>query len=132
MSKFKLRNLNNEKRRLEKQIKKVEKQIEKVENTKVIAEGVINIGSKVKFNTINGIPSDKEIVEDFQLNVKYEKYKHEVMCTLVMNNDLLGKEVFIGKARCANDDEFDVATGMCIAECRAIQKVYEHIIKKIG
>lgn len=132
MSKFTLRNLENEKRRLEKEILKIEKRIHRIKNTKVIAEGTINVGTKIRFKTVNSLPSDDKVATDVALDIKYEVYKNEITCTLVLDDVLLGRETFIGKTRCAEDDEFDMATGMCIAECRAVQKVYEYMSNIVG
>ena len=132
MSKFVLRNLKNEKRRLEKEIQKIDKKIDKINNTVVIAEGIIELGTSVEFSKVFGKQSDQTAEYKVTLKVKYERYKSEIKCTMILNHDLLGYGVFVGETRCASDDEFDIATGMCIAENRAIQKVYGYMTEQLG
>ena len=127
MSKFVLRNLKNERRRVEKQLKKIDRQIERIENTRVIAEGTLDLNTLVRFDkSILDIKGDK-VDTTLRFKIKFEGYKKEVTCTLTMLKT--GKQ-FIGKARCAKEDSFDLATGMCLAEDRAIKAVYEYIIEQ--
>lgn len=126
MSKFVLRNLNNERRRVEKQLKKIDRQIERIENTRVIAEGTLDF-TLVRFDkSMLDIKGDK-VDTTLRFKTKFEGYKKEVTCTLTMLKT--GKQ-FVGKARCAKEDSFDLATGMCLAEDRAIKAVYEYIIEQ--
>lgn len=126
MSKFKLRNLENERRRLQKQIAKIDKQIDKVKNTKVISEGYLELIVKEKLNIGN------RTTDEVRANVKYERFGNEITCTLSLTDKFLDHETFVGKAICAEDDAFKEGVGICIAECRAIQKVYEYMAQKLG
>lgn len=127
MSKFVLRNLNNERRRFEKQLKKIDKQIERVEKTRVIAEGTFDLNTLVRFNKSMFDTKGNEVDNTLKFKIKFEGYKKEVTCTLTMLKN--GKQ-FVGKARCAKEDSFNLATGMCLAEDRAIKAVYEYIIEQ--
>lgn len=126
MSKFVLRNLNNERRRVEKQLKKIDRQIERIENTRVIAEGTLDF-TLVRFDkSMLDIKGDK-VDTTLRFKIKFEEYKKEVTCTLTM---LKTCKQFVGKARCTKEDSFDLATGMWLAENRAIKAVYEYIIEQ--
>ena len=84
MSKFVLRNLNNERRRVEKQLKKIDRQIERIENTRVIAEGTLDLNTLVRFDkSMLDIKGDK-VDTTLRFKIKFEEYKKEVTCTLTM------------------------------------------------
>ena len=50
MSKFLLRNLKNERRRIEKELKRIDKKIDRIENTEVIMEGSLELKSLINID----------------------------------------------------------------------------------
>ena len=132
MDKFELRSLKNEKRRLEKEILKIDKIIGKTNNTTTVGEGILEIVNSLKLEKVFGRKENHSLENKIELKVKYEKYEREVTCIATLNDRLLGNRVFVGKAKCSLDDDFDLATGMCIAENRVIQEVYKYINKLLG
>lgn len=128
MNKFLLRNLRNERRRIEKQIEKIDKEIDRVKNTKVLLKGTLDLNSLVKVEESDTILVDNDIKFDMNFNLKIERYGNEVVCTLNSKDFRFKGEQFIGKAVCAIDEKFDLATGMTIAQNRAIREVYNYII----
>lgn len=130
MSKFLLRNLKNERRRIEKELKRIDKRIGRIENTEVIMEGSLELKSLINIDKTNLVFKNKSIDFGMKFNVKFEHFENEITCTLTTNDEkFYGVEKFVGKAICAVDEEFDLSTGMTLAQNRAIKEVYEYMIK---
>ena len=130
MSKFLLRNLKNERRRIEKELKRIDKKIDRIENTEVIMEGSLELKSLINIDKTTLVFKNKSIDFGMKFNVKFEHFENEVTCTLTTNDEKFdGVKKFVGKAICAIDEEFDLSTGMTLAQNRAIKEVYGYIIK---
>lgn len=129
MNKFLLRNLRNERRRIEKQLEKVDREIDRVENTDVVMEGSLELKSLVKIEKSDVLFTNNNIDFGMKFNVRFEKFKNEVVCILTANDEKFEKGMkFKGKAICAIDEEFDLSTGMTLAQNRAVKEVYKYII----
>lgn len=126
MNKFTLRNLKNEKRRLEKQLKKITREIHKIENAVELTRGKIELGTEVLANGVYKINANKTV--DF--NMVCTRYGRDIVCELILKDSILGvdiKEKFLGVATCATDDEFDASVGINLALNRAIQDFYSWV-----
>lgn len=129
MSKFLLRNLRNERRRIEKELKKIDKEIARVEDTEVVMEGSIELKSLVRVEESDVMFKDRNIDFGMRFKIRFECFENEVTCTLTTDDDKFdGVKEFTGKARCAKGEKFDLSTGMTLAQNRAIKEVYEYII----
>lgn len=129
MNKFLLRNLKNERRRIEKQLKKINKEIARVEDTDVVMEGSIELKSLVRVEKSDVMLSNNNIDFGMHFKIKFECFENEVTCILTSDDEKFdGVNVFTGKAICAKGEKFDLSTGMTLAQNRAIKEVYEYII----
>lgn len=129
MSKFLLRNLKNERRRIEKELNKVDKEIARVEGTEVIMEGSLDLKSLVKVDKTDLMLVDNNIDFGMHFKIRFERFENEVVCILTTDDDKFDEvKRFTGKAICAKDEKFDLATGMTLAQNRAVKEVYEFII----
>ena len=120
MSKFKLRNLMNEKRRLEKEIAKVEKMLQEKRNKKIhIGKIEEHIESECTVNHRAG----KQFVNGLKYKFVYNFYRvgKEVMCDLYCPNTGV---VATGIAKCCDEDIFVLERGMKLAEKRALAEYH--------
>ena len=124
MSKFVIRNLENEKRRLEKQIKKIDKQIIKIKESTVLLKGETDLSNLITINESTLKLKDDKVQANMKFKTTFTRYENEVTCTMESG---CGNK-FVGVARCAVEDDFDVTVGMSLAEHRAIRNLYNHII----
>lgn len=124
MSKFTIRNLENEKRRLEKQIKKIDKQIIKIKESTVLLKGETDLSSLITIKESTLKFKDNKIQANMKFKTTFTRYKNEITCTMESE---CGKK-FVGVAKCAIEDDFDVTVGMSLAENRAMRNLYNHII----
>lgn len=129
MSKFVLRNLRNERRRIEKELHKIDNKIDRIENTEVVMEGTLDLNSLVRVEKSEVLFVNKNIDFNMKFKIRFEKYDNEVVCILTSNDSKFGKKQFTGKAVCAVDEDFDLSTGMTLAQNRAVKEIYEYIIK---
>lgn len=121
--KFALRNLKNEKRRLEKLLKKVNREIHDIENAEELTRGKVSIDTRVLTTGTYKINA-KKIVDFSMVSTRYGR---DIVCELTLKDSILGvdiKEKFIGMATCATDDEFDASVGINLALNRALQEFY--------
>lgn len=129
MSKFLLRNLKNERRRIEKELNKVDKEIARVEGTEVIMEGSLDLKSLVKVDKTDLMLVNKDIDFGIHFKIRFEHFENEVVCVLTTDGDKFDEvKKFTGKAICTKGEKFDLATGMSLAQNRAVKEVYEYII----
>lgn len=129
MNKFLLRNLRNERRRIEKQLEKVDREIDRVKNTDVVMEGSMELKSLVKVEKSDVVFANNNIDFGIKFKIRFERFGNEVVCILTTNDEKFDKAMeFKGKAICAIDEEFDLSTGMTLAQNRAVKEVYEFII----
>lgn len=124
MNKFELRNLKNERRRLEKQLEKIDRKIDKAENAEVILKTTMEIThcAKVKETILH--LSKKKFSNSRVFDVEFTRYKNEVTCTYKTK----GGKQYVGVAKCAYDDEFDISVGLSLSETKAIIEIYNDII----
>lgn len=121
--KFALRNLKNEKRRLEKLLKKVNREIHDIENAEELTRGKVAVDTRVLTTGTYKVNGKKTV--DF--NMVSTRYGRDIVCELTLKDSILGvdiKEKFIGIATCATDDEFDASVGINLALNRALQEFY--------
>lgn len=128
MNKFLLRNLRNERRRIEKELDKIDKKIDRVENTEVVMEGTLDLNSLVKIEKSEVLFVNKNIDFNMKFGIRFEMFDREVVCILTSKDVKFGNEQFTGKAICAKDEKFDLSTGMALAQNRAVKEIYEYII----
>lgn len=125
MSKFVLRNLKNEKRRLEKLLKKIDREIHVLENPVILTKGIIELTTGIlALEGIYGL-KDKKTIE---FNMECVRYGRDVVCTLKYTDEILGfkvNEKFCGVATCASDDKFDASVGINLSLNRAVQDFYQ-------
>lgn len=117
-NKFKIRNLENEKRRIDKQIEKLRREDE----TK--PRGV----EFIKF--IEEERESKIIADNFErvLNTRYfYEFTREGNKITCKYSDAHSKIVGIGVSKCCEEDEFNLVTGCTIAERRAIADYFKQI-----
>lgn len=123
MNKFTLRNLKNEKRRLEKLLKKIDREIDIIEKAEELTRGKIAVDTKVV--SFGKYKVDAKKTVDFDMVCT--RYGRDIVCELTLRENILGidiKEKFIGIATCATDDEFDASVGINLALNRALQEFY--------
>lgn len=127
MSKFKLRNLMNEKRRIEKEIAKVEKMLQDKNNKKVHIGTVEEcIESECTVNHRGG----KQFVNGLKYRLIYNFYRKgkEVICDLYCPNTGI---VATGVAKCCDEDAFVLERGMKLAEKRALAEYHVKMVEVI-
>lgn len=123
MSKFILRNLKNEKRRLEKLLKKIDREIDIIEKAEELTRGKVAVDTKVV--SLGKYKVDAKKTVDFDMVCT--RYGRDIVCELTLRENILGidiKEKFAGIATCATDDEFDASVGINLALHRALQEFY--------
>lgn len=121
--KFALRNLKNEKRRLEKLLKKVNREIHDIENAEELTRGKVAVDTRVLTTGTYKVNAKKTV--DFSMVCT--RYGRDIVCELTLRDSIVGidiKEKFIGIATCATDDEFDASVGTNLALNRALQEFY--------
>ncbi|HSQ88007.1 hypothetical protein [Romboutsia sp.] len=124
-TKFIIRNLENEKRRIDKEIARLKK-------TTVIAEGTYSTTE----NMLLDVKADICLVSspcDLDFNVRFEKYDTTIRCTMTTKDERFkDKKEFVGVARCDSSDTFNHGVGMTIAHHRAIMKVQKYILNEVS
>ena len=110
MSKFLLRNLRNERRRIEKELEKIDKKINRVENTEVVMEGTLDLNSLVKIDKSNYLYVNNNVDFNMKFGIKFEKFDNEVVCILTSKDNKFGNKQFFGKAVCLKGEKFDLST----------------------
>lgn len=123
MNKFTLRNLKNEKRRLEKLLKKIDREIDIIEKAEELTRGKVAVDTKVV--SLGKYKVDAKKTVDFDMVCT--RYGRDIVCELTLRENILGidiKEKFAGIATCATDDEFDASVGINLALNRAVQEFY--------
>lgn len=129
MNKFLLRNLRNERRRIEKELNKIDREIDKAENTEVVMEGSLELNSLVKIDKTDLMFANRKVDFGMKFKIRFERFENEVTCILTTDDEKFDEVMsFTGVAKCAKDEKFDLATGMTIAQNRAVKEVYEFII----
>lgn len=118
-NKFVIRNLENEKRRIEKLINKLKREDAREEKLFTIVE---ERESRV---------SKGEVSDAFTQKFKYEYTRkgNEIKCKLVCIGSTIEG---VGIAKCHNDDDFNQHIGCSLAERRAVADYYNKLAKEEG
>lgn len=129
MNKFLLRNLKNERRRIEKELNKIDKDIHRAENTNVVMEGSMELKTLVDIDKTEVMFINKNIDFGIKLKMKVERFENEITCTLTTDDKKFDKPMsFTGVAKCKKGETFNLAIGITIAQNRAIREIYNFII----
>lgn len=118
-NKFKIRNLENEKRRIDKQIAKLKEEDLK---SKELREFYISCVTEERSSIIKMDNVEKEVKQIFYY--KFTREDNKVICELTDN---FSKIKAIGVAICCEDDSFNVNVGCVIAERRAVVNYYRQV-----
>lgn len=129
-NKFKIRNLQNEIKGLEKKKKKLQDEIRKLEKRpfytgEISADILLSGKGENPLSDLSGKYGKSE-----RYSVKYYKLRREVICELTWKPQKGRKEIFIGRAICRQDEEFDYLKGMNIALLKAMIKAYDFMIRQ--
>lgn len=125
MSKFKLRNLMNERRRIDKEIEKVKREMEKGKD-KTIYIGIIDETLKGECSVEHR--GGKQVMTGMEYNFRYifTRRNREVACTLYCADTKITVQ---GKSICCDEDVFILEKGMKLAEARAKAEYYARLVE---
>lgn len=122
-NKFKIRELENNKRTLDKQIEKLKLEDEMLHESELLYSLTENVFHKLNNTVIN----EEETMHLYENNLELRRY--EDTCIFIIKNKKLN--IFVaGYATKHKDDEFDFDRGFRIAEYRARILFSEELLKQ--